>query len=70
MPTDYGDAPNNYPTESASLGANPELAARHIISPTIYMGSRVDAELDGQPDINAWGDDNTGAPDDEDGVNI
>ncbi|MCP5100941.1 MAG: hypothetical protein GY943_35775, partial [Chloroflexi bacterium] len=67
-PTDYGDAPNNYPTESASLGANPELAARHIISPTMYMGASVDAELDGQPNINAWGDDDTDAPDDEDGV--
>ena len=68
LDTDYGDAPNNYPTESASLLPNPELAARHIISPTIFMGAGVDAELDGQPDGNAWGDDNVGAPDDEDGV--
>ncbi len=67
LDTDYGDAPATYPTESASLGATPELAARHIISSTIYMGAGVDAELDGQPLANAWGDDNDGN-DDEDGV--
>ncbi|HFQ94343.1 MAG TPA: isopeptide-forming domain-containing fimbrial protein, partial [Anaerolineae bacterium] len=73
LPTDYGDAPYdgvnyNYPTQASLLGANPELAARHVISPGLHMGSLVDAELDGQPDMDAWGDDNSGSPDDEDGV--
>ncbi|NKQ35254.1 MAG: isopeptide-forming domain-containing fimbrial protein [Chloroflexi bacterium] len=68
LPTDYGDAPAPYPTEAASLGATPELAARHVITPGLYLGSLVDAETDGQPDPDAWGDDNNGSPDDEDGV--
>ncbi|HID52969.1 MAG TPA: isopeptide-forming domain-containing fimbrial protein, partial [Anaerolineae bacterium] len=73
LPTDYGDAPYdgatyNYPTQASLLGANPELAARHVISAGLHMGSLVDAELDGQPDADAWGDDNNGSPDDEDGV--
>lgn len=70
LPTDYGDAPNSYKTSVAGLIANsenPALAARHVILPGIYMGSRVDAELDG-PISTAFGDDTDVNPDDEDGV--
>ena len=71
-PTDYGDAyidglEYRYPVTTTNT-ISPELAGRHIISTTIFMGAGVDAELDGRPDINAWGDDSTASPDDEDGV--
>jgi hypothetical protein len=66
---DWGDAPQsaagavfNYPTTAAVNGA------RHVLRPGFYMGMGVDAELDGQPTIDALGDDNNGVPDDEDGV--
>ncbi len=59
---DFGDAPDpTYETLTASDGA------RHTIDPDVYLGNRVDAETDGQPDVTATGDDNDGA-DDEDGV--
>ncbi len=67
LDTDYGDAPATYPTEAATQ-VNPADAARHIIVPNLYMGAGVDAETDGQPDANAWGDDNNDGNDDEDGV--
>ncbi|MBN1584568.1 MAG: DUF11 domain-containing protein, partial [Anaerolineae bacterium] len=73
---DYGDLPDSnvpatsgyatptYPTTNADNGA------RHIILPVNNptLGSTVDAELDGQPSLNADGDDTNGIPDDEDGV--
>jgi len=64
---DWGDAPDDpstpvdYPTLKSSLGAY------HLIVPGIHLGSGVDPELDGQPQIHALGDDNDGN-DDEDGV--
>ncbi|MCA9167345.1 MAG: hypothetical protein KDB23_06735, partial [Planctomycetales bacterium] len=59
---DFGDAPDRpYPTTLASNGA------RHLINPQIYLGSRIDAEADGQPSLAALGDDAAGV-DDEDGV--
>ena len=73
---DFGDAPDlsvagspwNYPTRLATNGA------RHQIDPTgPWLGAPPDplglpdAETDGQPDINALGDDNNGY-DDENGV--
>ncbi|MCK5213407.1 MAG: hypothetical protein KAQ74_05725, partial [Dehalococcoidia bacterium] len=59
---DWGDAPDpDYETLLASDGA------RHIIVPTLYLGSTIDGEEDGQPDANATGDDLAGG-DDEDGV--
>ncbi|MEZ4619114.1 MAG: GEVED domain-containing protein [Caldilineaceae bacterium] len=65
LPVDYGDAPTNYPVEAAS--STPEaLAGRHIIVPNFYLGTGVDAETDGQPGVDAVGDDLNG--DDEDGV--
>ena len=62
--TDWGDAPRPYPTLSASAGAS------HTIVPGLFIGARVDGEADGQPDLNALGDDNNPplGVDDEDGV--
>ena len=69
---DFGDAPNapddssvlplNYPTELADRGA------RHEVAPQYYLGSLIDAEHDGQPDLTATGDDRPFEWDDEDGV--
>ena len=60
---DFGDAPDpSYPTLAASNGAS------HVVVPGINLGNNIDAEPDGQPDANAYGDDFSGAPDDEDGV--
>jgi len=67
--TDFGDAPEiasfgfNYQTTLANNGAY------HFIVPTIYLGSLLDAEWDGQPTVGADGDD-LNALDDEDGVII
>jgi len=58
---DYGDAPAPYPTLLANNGA------RHSISAGLYLGSRVDSEANGQPTLQANGDDASGT-DDEDGV--
>jgi hypothetical protein len=62
---DWGDAPDDpYPTLASSVGAS------HIIDPDVFMGDYIDSEADGQPTIDAMGDDNNPAvgPDDEDGV--
>ena len=65
---DYGDAPDAvsgpwaYPTRLADDGA------RHGIVAGFGLGGVVDAELDGQPEVDATGDDATGDPSDEDGV--
>jgi len=55
---DWGDAPDqqpfplpNYPTMGANNGAF------HTIVPGMMMGLYIDAELDGQPNMNATGDD-------------
>jgi hypothetical protein len=60
---DFGDAPSSYGTLLANNGA------RHVVTanPTLYFGSRVDAETDGQPNQCAAGDDLNGL-DDEDGI--
>ncbi|OHB79998.1 MAG: hypothetical protein A2Z25_04590 [Planctomycetes bacterium RBG_16_55_9] len=58
---DYGDAPYPpYPTLKAQNGAS------HVIDNRVYLGARVDAEADGQPNATATGDDNN--LDDEDGA--
>ena len=64
LPLDYGDAPD--PTFATLFASN---AARHIIGGDLYLGASVapDPEGDGQPDLDAMGDDNDGS-DDEDGV--
>ncbi len=61
LPHDFGDAPLPYPTLLAEDGAE------HIpIGPT--LGTNRDTEVDGVHSTSADGDDNTGGPDDEDGV--
>ena len=60
---DLGDLPEPlYPTYFASNGA------AHVITDTLYFGSLVDKEGNGQPNDQATGDDITGVPDDEDGI--
>ena len=62
---DWGDAPDVYPTRKTANGA------RHTIVAGLFMGARVDGEVDGQPNVRANGDDSNspnGGPDDEDGV--
>ncbi len=62
---DFGDAPDQpYPTLLASNGA------RHLINPKVYLGSKIDADPNGQPTINAKGDDIADGSDDEDGVHF
>ena len=49
---DWGDAPDpTYPTLRINNGA------RHLIVPGLNLGHRIDAELDGQPNASATGDD-------------
>ncbi len=55
-PTDFGDAPTNYPVSLARNGA------RHTVG-GLFLGSNVDAETDGTPSNNAGSD-----GDDDDGV--
>lgn len=59
---DWGDAPDSYQTLAASNGA------LHPIVPGMFLGTAIDGEADGQPSPSALLDDNTGFPDDEDGV--
>lgn len=62
-PVDMGDAPDSYGTLFASGGPT------HVIVPNGFsLGLEIDHELDGQPTVNANGDDLNGFPDDEDGV--
>ncbi len=71
LPTDFGDLPDVYGTILASNGP------RHPIRPDLQLGLCVDAEVDGQPNALALGDDiaigsfqqgDCSAGDDEDGV--
>lgn len=61
---DWGDAPENYPTQASANGAF------HTIVEDFHFGKSIDAENDGQPNGNATGDDLApkGAADDEDGI--
>ncbi len=69
---DFGDAPESPAGIAGGLGYPTTLqrnGARHVIAPGWFLGQRVDAEADGQPDVPATGDDlNPKEPDDEDGV--
>jgi hypothetical protein len=59
---DWGDAPDvPYPTFAMSDGPY------HLIDPTIFLGRRIDPDVNGQPFPPALGDDNDGS-DDDDGV--
>lgn len=59
---DYGDAPG-VPTTAANNGAG------HVVTAGVYLGSLIDAEVDGVPSVNSLGDDTIGLAD-EDGVNF
>jgi hypothetical protein len=64
---DYGDAPDLprlslYPTLLVHDGA------RHQYNASVFLGSRIDLEQNGQPDSEATGDDTDAGGDDEDGV--
>ncbi len=61
---DFGDLPDDYLTTEQEGG--PRHAIR--INQELFLGDGVDSELDGTPDADALGDDNSG--DDEDGVDI
>ena len=62
---EFGDAPDPmYPTLLASDGA------RHLPFSTLYLGTGMDAEFNGQPTVGATGDDNDANGDDEDGVRM
>ncbi|MCB0694420.1 MAG: DUF11 domain-containing protein [Lewinellaceae bacterium] len=50
---DYGDLPAPYGTVDADNGPS------HDIKPDLYLGVAVDGDADGQPDIEAKGDDDT-----------
>ncbi|RVU83489.1 hypothetical protein EOL70_15740, partial [Leucothrix sargassi] len=61
---DYGDAPETYGT---SLAAN---GPRHLISETVFLGTAMpDEEADGQPTVDADGDNDIGS-NDESGVSF
>jgi hypothetical protein len=60
---DWGDLPQPYKTTAADGGAN------HGIVPGFSLGSLIDPESDGTPDIQARGDDLAGT-DDEDGISL
>ncbi len=72
LTTDLGDLPD--PAPLSGVGNYSTLrsdgGAMHGIAANFFMGAGVDAELDGQPNTAANGDDNVGVPDDEDGVNV
>jgi hypothetical protein len=61
---DYGDAPDpKYPTLLVNNGA------RHVVNADVKLGPLIDSEADGQPQVNAKGDDATPSQGgDEDGV--
>jgi uncharacterized repeat protein (TIGR01451 family) len=63
---DFGDAPDTYGTnKDTTIGGVP---ASQLVNTNIYLGAIApDAELDGQPTVNADGDNVTGT-NDEDGV--
>ncbi len=62
--TDFGDAPSPYPTLLANGGARHDIGKiKMSVNPLAWP----DHEADGQPDLNAEGDDLNGI-DDEDGV--
>ncbi|KAA5546993.1 tandem-95 repeat protein [Roseiconus nitratireducens] len=61
MPTvllDFGDAPDpvdNVPGRYPTLLIND--GARHVVTEDLYLGSQIDADADGQPSVDADGDD-------------
>lgn len=71
--SDFGDLPDA--TTGSAAGdyqtLNADNGASHVIDATqgsLFLGARVDGELDGVPNVLANGDDITNLPDDEDGL--
>ncbi len=72
QPSDYGDLPDtgagtgagNYETLAANGGPS------HQVTSELFIGTAIDADLDGQPSTEASGDDSDGQGDDDDGVVI
>lgn len=71
---DFGDAPDPL---AATAGEYPTLlandGARHVLptaGATLFLGTAIDADADGQPNADATGDDTDTEGDDEDGVVI
>jgi hypothetical protein len=62
---DYGDLPGAGPDYASTLLEDD--GAGHVVGSSLYLGSSIDGEADGQESSNADGDDN-GDTDDEDGV--
>ncbi|MEC4728104.1 LruC domain-containing protein [Shewanella sp. D64] len=62
--SDFGDAPNEYNTLQASNGAE------HAISTSLYLGSNIDADDDGQPSLGSSGDDLDIDGNDDDGITL
>ncbi|MFC1568929.1 GEVED domain-containing protein [bacterium] len=61
---DFGDAPDlGYGTTIAKNGA------QHLMNPEVFIGHQLDTDFDGQPHLEAKGDDDDGL-DDEDGVEM
>ena len=56
---DYGDAPDSYQTTVHNAGPS------HLAIEGVHLGLQLDAELDGQPEIHAFGDDLAGVNDDD-----
>ena len=71
--TDYGDAPDigagtgtgDYQTLLANGGPSHDITTTET---TLFLGTRVDGEVNATPNIKANGDDITTLPDDEDGL--
>ncbi|MBL8297951.1 MAG: DUF11 domain-containing protein [Rhodanobacteraceae bacterium] len=62
--TGAGSGNGNYSTLLADNGP------RHPVVAGLRLGTNEDGEADGQPSLNANGDDTNGTPDDEDGVTV
>ncbi len=62
--SDFGDAPDSYGTLQASNGAE------HALSSSLYLGSSIDADTDGQPGIASNGDDLDVGGNDDDGITV
>jgi hypothetical protein len=58
--SDWGDLPDTYGTLEASSGPRHQITAAGP-----YLGSALDAETDGNPDVGAAGDDSAGTADEE-----
>ena len=56
---DLGDAPDSYRTLLATAGPH------HVVNPNILLGLLIDAEPDGQPTVDAKGDDLNGLADED-----